>query len=786
MKRTYSNILELIGNTPLVRIRRLNPFGRVTILAKLESFNPGGSVKDRIAKFMIEEAEARGELTRDKIILEASSGNTGIGLAMVAAVKGYRCLIAMSEAASLERRKIMRAFGADILLTPAARGTDGAIEAVYNLALKEPDKYFCTDQFNNPDNWRAHYHTTAPEIWEQTEGRVTAVVASMGTTGTLMGLTRRFRELDPEVKVIGVEPPLGHRIQGLKNMKESYKPGIFDKHLPDRILSCTDEEAFELVRRLAREEGIFAGMSSGAALAGALKAASEMDEGLVVVIFPDGGERYLSTPLFDVPEQLKKAAALVPRLTNTWGRKKEQFESLEPERVRIYSCGPTACEYMGLNMARRLVVADILVRVLESVGYSCRHVMNITDVDDRTIRESIRRDTSLKELTDHFVEAFFKDAERLNIRGADLYPRASQHIPEMIETTRQLMAKGYAYERHGSVYFDISKLEGYGELSRVDLERIDVGRTVDLDEYEKDSPYDFTLFKRVNLDELKRGIGWDTDWGKARPGWHIECAAMSMKYLGEFFDIHTSGVNLAFPHHENEIAIAKALTGSRLSKYWLHSELVLEDSPDSPVTLRGLFRQGFTGREIRFYLLRSHYRKQIGFSARGLREAAKGLLRLDAFIEDLTSCSFLHRDRRLRDEISEQMAGLKEEFQQACLDDLNIPRAMGLIFGAVRRLNPEIAAGQMGANDARLVLETLRDLDEILGVMELPEEAVLEFSPEVQRLLEERAAARASKDWKLADSLRRRLLELGFKVVDTPGGQRVIRTKAQSPGTERR
>jgi cysteinyl-tRNA synthetase len=239
----HNNILDLIGNTPLVPIKKLNPNKKVQILAKMESFNPGGSIKDRIGLSMIEGAEKRGELTRDRIILGASSGNTGIGLAMVSAVKGYRCLIAMSESASLERRQIMRAYGAEILLTPAQLGTDGAIEAVYEMARKAPEKYLCTDQFNNPDNWKAHYYTTANEIWDQTRGKVDTVVSTMGTTGTIMGIVKRMREINTNVKIIGVEPYLGHRIQGLKNMKESYRPGIFDKHLPDAIVNIDDEEA---------------------------------------------------------------------------------------------------------------------------------------------------------------------------------------------------------------------------------------------------------------------------------------------------------------------------------------------------------------------------------------------------------------------------------------------------------------------------------------------------------------------------------------------------------------
>jgi len=265
------SILDNIGHTPLVEITRLNPNPNVTLLAKLEYFNPSGSVKDRIAKSMIEAGEASGALTPDKIVLEATSGNTGIGLALVCAVKGYRLLLTMSESASVERRKILQAMGAEIRLTPDHLGTDGAIEEAYRLAREQPESYFITDQFNSEANWRAHYNGTGPEIWEQTAGKITALIATMGTTGTLMGLSRRLKEYNPEIRIVGVEPYLGHKIQGLKNMKESYQPEIYEKDRIDKKLNIDDEAAFEMSRRLAREEGIFAGMSAGAAM-GSLQA----------------------------------------------------------------------------------------------------------------------------------------------------------------------------------------------------------------------------------------------------------------------------------------------------------------------------------------------------------------------------------------------------------------------------------------------------------------------------------------------------------------------------------
>jgi len=297
------NILESIGHTPLVKIRRLNPNPRVTIAAKLEGTNPGGSVKDRIALYMITAAERKGELTKDKIILEPTSGNTGIGLAMIAAVKGYRMLVTMSEWMSEERRKMLEAFGAEIILTPGEKGTDGAIEKAHELYAKNPELYFMPNQYDNPSNVLAHYETTAVEIWEQTKGKITHFVAGMGTTGTLMGCSRRLKEFNPDIKIIGVEPYKDHKIQGLKNMEEAIVPKIYNPALLDEKINVADEDAFAMTRRLAREEGIFCGMSSGAAFHVAVELAKKLDEGLIVTLFPDRGEKYLSTPLY-LPELL--------------------------------------------------------------------------------------------------------------------------------------------------------------------------------------------------------------------------------------------------------------------------------------------------------------------------------------------------------------------------------------------------------------------------------------------------------------------------------------------------
>lgn len=292
------SVLTSIGGTPLVLIEKLNPNKRVKLFAKLEGANPGGSVKDRIALYMIERAEEEGKLKRDRTILEATSGNTGIGLAMVGAARGYKVKLVMPACVSMERRRTLEALGAELVLSPPEEGTDGAIRLCRKIMDGSPDNYFMPDQFNNPANIQAHYETTGKEVIEQTRGTVTHFVAGLGTTGTIMGAGRRLKEFRKEIKVIGVEPFLGHRIQGLKNMTESIVPGIYDSGALDEKLNINDADAFEASRRLAVEEGLFVGMSSGAAFFAALEVAKKTPEGTVVVILPDRGDRYLSTSLF--------------------------------------------------------------------------------------------------------------------------------------------------------------------------------------------------------------------------------------------------------------------------------------------------------------------------------------------------------------------------------------------------------------------------------------------------------------------------------------------------------
>ncbi|MDO9514650.1 MAG: cysteine--tRNA ligase [Syntrophales bacterium] len=761
MENRYNNILDLIGNTPIVEIRHLNPNKKVTVYAKLEWANPGGSIKDRTALYMIERAEERGDLTPEKTILEATSGNTGIGLALVAAVKGYSLTLTMSESVSEERKKILKAMGAHVRLTPAELGTDGAIEVAYEMLREEPEKYFATDQFNTEDNVMAHYHGTAEEIWQQTDRKVTMVVATLGTAGTAMGISRRLKEYNKDISIIGVEPYLHHKIQGLKNMKESYRPGIFNKKNLDEKINILDEDAFEMARSLARTEGLFVGMSSGAAMHVALEKAREMKEGVIVVIFPDSGERYLSTSLFSDREETSL------RLYNTLTRTKEPFKPLDPAQVLMHSCGPTMHEVPHIGTYRRFVVADMIARHLEFKEYRVKHVSNIIDLADRSVRGAEKAGMDIKEFTRGHTETFFSDLEKLNINHEDTYPAASENVDSMIQLAERLVEKGYAYEKLRSVYFDISRLDDYGVLSNIDLANVRHSQTVDQDDYEKDSPVDFNLLKRSTLTELKEGIYFKTKWGNVRPGWHLECAALSMKHLGETFDIHISGADIIFPHCENVMAIGKAATGKNIANYWLASELVMLDGKKMSRSLNNFFsvgdleEKGYTGREIRYFLLSSHYRKPLSFSFGALDTACNTVKRLNNFIQRLLHFTpgngYAETDQLIYD--------VRKGFTESMDDDFNISGALASLFEFVRTINIPLAANQLDSRQRDLVLDTMNRINSVLRIMDFEEKTL---SEDASRLMEERKQARSAGDWKESDRLRQELAELGILVHDTP------------------
>ena len=767
MSTFYRNVMEGIGNTPLVEITRLNPNKKVRILAKMESANPGGSIKDRTALFMIESAESRGNLTHDKIILEATSGNTGIGLAMIAAVKGYKLCLIMPESASEERKKILRAMGAELYFTPAGHGTDGAIEVAYKMLRENPDKYFGTDQFNNEDNVAAHYFGTGQEIWDQTDGKVTMVVASLGTSGTAMGISKRLKELNPQIKMVGVEPYLQHKIQGLKNMRESYRPGIFNKNMLDEKINIQDEDAFEMSRRLAREEGLFVGMSSGAALFVALQQARQMDEGLIVVIFPDGGERYLSTELFAV----KKAISTF-YLFNAFARKKTLFNPIKTDEVAMRTCGPTIHDTPHLGNYRRLVVSDLINRYLIYKGYKVKHVLDIVDFGDKSIRGSEKESVALAEYSKKYLQTFIEDTKFLNIRQDNICVKSSENVEAMLKMVEKLTDKEYAYEKLHSVYYNISKLADYGALSNIDLGKTRKVKSVDVDDYEKDSPADFALLKRSSLKELKRGIYYKTVWGNVRPSWHLECAAISQKYLGDTYDIHVSGADETFPHCENVLAIQKAFSGHQGPNYWMNVELVMVEgrkmsrSLNNALSLSQLQKDGYSGSDIRLFLLSIHYRKPVNYSAGALQTAKNTVRKIHTFIRRLHAIDdgvggngFAETDQLIYD--------LKQQFAAALDDDLNIAGALAALFSFIGKINEPLTKGLINKNNAVKILKALENINIVLGVMDFE---VGTIHRNIEELIDKRNAARKARDWKEADSCRARLAELGVDVLDTPRG----------------
>ena len=753
------SILDEIGNTPLVPIKRLCQKPGVRILAKLEYLNPGGSIKDRAALYMIEAGEKSGELTPEKRVIEATSGNTGIGLALVCAVKGYRLVLTMSEAASQERQKILRARGADILLTPGHLSTDGAIEEAYRLAREYPDKYFLTDQFNNPANWRSHYETTAVELWEQSGQAITKVVTTLGTSGTAMGLQRRLKEFDPAIEMIGVEPYRGHKIQGLKNMMESYPPEIYEKVRLDQNIKIDDDEAFAMTRRLASEEGLFVGMSSGAAMAVAVAQAQQMEQGTVVVILPDGGERYLSTNLFTV-----QAPAEIT-LYNTRARQKAVLNPVTAGKVALFVPGPTVNEPMRIGQLRRYLSADLLARYLKYRGYDVNQITSITDYDDKTIEGSDADGTELSSFTEYYEDIFKKDIKELGVAPADLYPRASEHLSDMVTLAEKLEEKGAAYEKLRSLYFDIGSFSDYGTLSGMDLAKIRVGYSVDMDDYEKENPRDFTLLKRARLGELKRGIYLKTPWGSVRPSWHLQSATMALKHLGETFDIHAGSHELIFPHHENVIAIAETVTGKPLANHWMHTEQVqIGECPgwNGPLgpTLEEMLSVGFSGREIRYWMLATHYRKPLVLSMISLAQARKALARIDAAIFLL---QHVYSSRTAYEDLDQLLYDLKSGFTQAMDDDLNISAALAALFSTLRKINTACQKEGLTQQDAEKILSRLKEINAVFNFIRFDDPAA---SAKIQALIRERESARQNKDWQTADRIREELAALNVSVRD--------------------
>jgi cysteinyl-tRNA synthetase len=459
-------------------------------------------------------------------------------------------------------------------------------------------------------------------------------------------------------------------------------------------------------------------------------------------------------------------------LFNTLTRQKEIFRPIEEGKVRLYTCGPTVYSYAHIGNFRAFLFEDLLKRWLKKSGFKVVHVMNITDVDDKTIKGSKGESIPLKEYTLRYTEAFFEDVKTLNIEAADNYPRATEHIAEMTALIQKLLQKGYAYRgEDGSIYFAISKFPSYGKLGHINLQELKVGLRVRQDEYAKEEAQDFALWKAWTAED--GDVFWETDLGKGRPGWHIECSAMSMKYLGETFDIHCGGVDNIFPHHENEIAQSEAATGKPFVNYWLHNEHLLVEGRrmakrfGNYYTLRDLLVKGYDPMAIRFLLLSTHYRQQFNFTLEGLEAAKSAVDRLQNFMGRLHDADGLGSNgkvAKLNDEI-------EAEFGAAMNDDLNVGVAVAKLFDFVREVNALLDADAVSRREADSVVEMITGLDSVLGVIGVV--SAEEVLPEAAKaLIAEREEARKSKDWKKADDIRVRLRALGVAVEDTSAGVR--------------
>jgi cysteinyl-tRNA synthetase len=450
------------------------------------------------------------------------------------------------------------------------------------------------------------------------------------------------------------------------------------------------------------------------------------------------------------------------QIYNTLTRNKELFVPLKKDHVGMYSCGPTVYNFAHIGNFRNYVFVDLLKRYLKFKGLKVKHIMNLTDIDDKTIRDSAKEGLGLQKLTTRYTKAFFDDIKALNIEKADAYPKATQHVKEMVEFVKVLMDKGFAYEKMGSLYFDISKFKDYGKLSKVDLTQMKVGARVELDEYEKDHPGDFTLLKKSKPEEVRRGIYYETEWGRVRPGWHLECSVMSMKYLGNPFDIHVGGIDLTFPHHENEIAQSEAYSGKRFVNFWLHNEHLIVDgkkmskSLGNFYTLRDLLKKGYDPIAIRYLLLSTHYRQKLNFTFEGLDAAKKAALKLNNFIFVLEGMQCKEDVGNIDELITEARAAFEEKMD----DDLNISGGLGVIFDFMNDVNKL----RLSRKDTRKVMSLMKDFNSVLGVIDF--KSKVEVSKDIEALIEERNRARKAKDWERADKIRNELKNMGIELID--------------------
>ena len=480
---------------------------------------------------------------------------------------------------------------------------------------------------------------------------------------------------------------------------------------------------------------------------------------------------------------------------NSLTRRVEPLVPLADNTIRLYTCGPTVYNFAHIGNFRAYTFEDVLRRVIQFNGMKVKQVMNLTDVDDKTIRGANAAGVALTDYTKTYKDAFFADLKKLNIQPAEVYPAATDHIPEMIALVEKLMAKGVAYQSDDkSVYFKVREFPGYGKLAHIDFDNQRTGLRCAADEYDKENVGDFALWKAWESSDGP--VGWDSPWGRGRPGWHIECSAMSMKYLGETFDLHTGGIDNLFPHHENEIAQAEAATGKPFVKTWMHCAHLrvngekMSKSLGNFFTLRDLLEKGYTGREIRYVLINAHYRSGLNFAFSALDDARKSLERIDACVEKVEKLRGVEGGADCPVASAQALASAPD-FAQKCLgdftaavnDDLNLPKAFAALFELVRQTNAALAPHPPSPiPHPSSLLSVFKRMDEVLGVIFFEnEKKAVEVPAAVQALLDRRAAARKAKDWAASDRLRDEIAAAGWLVKDAKEGQ-TVSPKRESQG----
>ena len=457
------------------------------------------------------------------------------------------------------------------------------------------------------------------------------------------------------------------------------------------------------------------------------------------------------------------------RFYNTLSGRVEEFKPVRSGQVGLYTCGPTVYDYPHIGNYRAYIFEDLLKRFLLLSGFKVTHVMNITDIDDKTIKGAKALGVSLQDYTKKYIEAFFEDIKVLRILPADYYPRATEHIEDMVKMVKGLLVKGYAYPKDGSVYFSLAKFPDYGKLSKINKDELKAGVRVESDEYEKESVYDFVLWKKARPDEPS----WETEFGAGRPGWHLECSAMSTRYLGPTFDIHCGGIDNIFPHHENEIAQSEAYYGQKFVNYWLHCHHLVVDeekmskSKGNFYTLRDLLDRNINPVDLRFFLLSTHYRKMLNFTFDSLDQAKASRQRIIDFVYEL--------EHQPLTEVSQPQSGslaaaALTDFTNSLADDLNISAALAALFELIRETNSRLAKNELSPQAASQVLSAIYEMDKVLAI--LPEKKEEELPAGILTKIEQREQARREKNFALADSIRQELLQQGFVLEDTKEGVR--------------